>query len=486
MLTNLTLTQMREGLESKKFSSHDLVSAHFKLIEQTKDLNSFIELAHDHAMQQAKLADAKIAKNEKAPLLGIPVAIKDMICTKNLRTTCASKILSNFVPPYDATVVTKLQNAGAIVVGKTNMDEFAMGSSNENSAFGPVLNPWDKSRVPGGSSGGSAVAVAVGQAPASLGTDTGGSIRQPASLCGIVGIKPTYGRVSRYGVVAYASSLDQVGPFARNVRDTAIITKIISGKDPHDSTSMELSVPDFEANLGKDIKGLRIGLPKEYFIKGLDGEVEAAVKKAVKQFEQLGAKVVEISLPHTEVALSVYYILAPAEASSNLARYDGIKYGYRAKDTKNLQDLYARTRSEGFGSEVKRRIMVGSYVLSTGYYDAFYLKAQKVRQLLAKDFKDAFSQHCDLIACPTAPTTAFKINEKVDDPLSMYLSDVFTIPVNLAGLPGLSLPCGFDSKGLPIGLQLIGKAFDEETIFKAAYAYEQANDWSKKLPVGGA
>jgi aspartyl-tRNA(Asn)/glutamyl-tRNA(Gln) amidotransferase subunit A len=432
----------------------------------------------------AKQADAALAAGERRSLLGIPGAIKEMILTKGLETTACSKILNGFVPPYSATVVQKLESAGSLVLGKTNQDEFAMGSSNETSANGPVKNPWDHSRVPGGSSGGSAAAVAACLAPYALGTDTGGSIRQPASFCNIVGIKPTYGRVSRYGVIAYASSLDQVGPMARSVRDCAEITQVLCGHDPHDSTSVPRNLPNFVEGLGKSIKGLRLGVPREYFIKGLDATVESSVRSAIAKLVEQGAEVVDISLPHTELAVAVYYILAPAEASSNLARYDGVRFGYRAEKPTGLEDLYARSRSEGFGTEVKRRIMIGTYVLSSGYYDAFYLRAQKVRTLIAQDFQNAFRDSCDVIVCPTAPTTAFKIAEKVTDPLAMYLNDVFTIPVNLAGLPGMSLPCGFDAQGLPIGLQLIGKPWDEETLFKAAFAYESATDWHKRLPNG--
>jgi len=474
---------MRDGLDSKKFSARELTSSSLKGAENLKGLNAFIEMASESALKAADEADIAMKRGSSTsrPLLGIPVAIKDMILTRGLKTTCASKILANFIPPYDATVTQRLKDAGAIVVGKTNLDEFAMGSSNENSAYGVVQNPWDTSRVPGGSSGGSAAAVAAGIVPVALGTDTGGSIRQPASFCGVVGIKPTYGRVSRYGVVAYASSLDQVGPIARNVRDAAKITKILAGNDKADATSSALRVTDYEAVLGREIKGLKVGIPKEYFIKGLNSEVEESVKAAIAQLISAGAEAVEISLPTTEVALSVYYVLAPAEASSNLSRYDGVKFGYRASGTKDLKELYSKTRSEGFGKEVKRRILIGTHVLSTGYYDAFYLRAQKVRKLIYEDFQRAFSS-CDVIACPTAPSTAFKIGEKASDPLEMYLSDIFTIPVNLAGLPGISVPCGFDRAGLPIGLQLIGRQFEEETLFKVAYAYESSTQWHKKVP----
>ncbi|MCB0337962.1 MAG: Asp-tRNA(Asn)/Glu-tRNA(Gln) amidotransferase subunit GatA, partial [Bdellovibrionales bacterium] len=386
------------------------------------------------------------------------------------------------IAPYDATAVAKLKTAGAIVIGKTNLDEFAMGSSNENSYFGAVKNPWNTSRVPGGSSGGSAAAVAARMVPGSLGTDTGGSIRQPASFCGVVGLKPTYGRVSRYGAVAFASSLDQIGPMGKSVKDVAILTECISGRDDNDSTSMALDVPNFSGQLKRDLKGLRIGIPKEYFVTGLNPEVESAVRSAITKLESLGMVAVEVSLPHTSAAIPAYYILAPAEASSNLARFDGVRFGHRSLEANSLLEMYCQSRSQGFGPEVKRRIMMGTYVLSAGYYDAYYLRAQKIRRLIANDFKSAFEANCDVIVCPTAPTTAFALGEKVKDPLSMYLNDIFTGPLNLAGLPGLSMPCGFDSNGLPIGVQLIGKAFDELSILQVAYAYEQATDWLSRKP----
>ncbi|MBN8551232.1 MAG: Asp-tRNA(Asn)/Glu-tRNA(Gln) amidotransferase subunit GatA, partial [Deltaproteobacteria bacterium] len=434
-LTTLSLSEMRDGLTAKKFSSLELTDSLLNAIEKHKDWNAFTSVSAESARKEARDADARLAKGDKAPLLGVPGAIKDMILTAGVPTTASSKILSKFVPPYSATVVEKLQEAGTVTLGKTNLDEFAMGSSNENSAFGAVKNPWNPAYVPGGSSGGSAAAVAGCLTPYALGTDTGGSIRQPASCCNLVGLKPTYGRVSRYGVIAFASSLDQVGALTRTVKDCALVTEVISGHDRRDSTSVQKPVPQFVNALGKSIKGMRLGIPKEYFIKGIDAVVEKAVRDAAKKLESLGAELVEISLPHTELAVAVYYILAPAEASSNLARYDGVRYGFRAEKAKDLDDLYCRSRSEGFGAEVKRRIIIGTYVLSSGYYDAYYLRAQKVRTLIAKDFSDAFSQKCDLILCPTAPTPAFKIGEKASDPLSMYLSDVFTIPLNLAGLP---------------------------------------------------
>jgi len=481
-LSSLSVSEMREGLDSRQFSCVELTTACLKRAEEVKHLNCFIEQTPTQALKQAAVIDQLIKDGKRAPLLGIPIGIKDLICTKGVRTTAASKILNNFIPPYDATVVRKMTTAGTVSLGKLNLDEFGMGSSNENSAFGPVLNPWDTSRVPGGSSGGSAAAVAAGICPITLGTDTGGSIRQPASYCGIVGLRPTYGRVSRFGVVAYASSLDQVGAFAKNVRDCALAIQAISGIDPNDATSANLPVPDFDSVLGRSIKGLRIGIPKEYFIPGLDAEIRSAIDKALKVLEGLGATIVEISLPHTELAVATYYILAPAEASSNLARYDGIRYGHRAEGNLDLKDLYTKSRSEGFGREVQRRILVGSYVLSSGYYDAYYLKAQKVRTLIAKDFQNAFDSQCDVIAAPTTPKPAFKLGEKTSDPLTMYLDDIFTVPVNLAGLPGMSFPCGFSSQGLPIGLQLIGKAWDEASLLQVASAYESQTEWHTATP----
>lgn len=481
-ITALTLSELRLGLEQKKFSSLEITDAFLARIDKNLDLNAFITPCHESARIAAKAADVRIASNEKNPLLGIPMAIKDTLTTKGIRTTCASKILGNFIPPYTATSVAKLSSLGIVNLGKTNMDEFAMGSSNENSAFGPVKNPWDKERVPGGSSGGSAAAVSARLAPAALGTDTGGSVRQPASFCNLVGVKPTYGRVSRYGLIAYASSLDSVGVFSSNVLDAATILEAMSGKDPLDATSVDQPVPNFAASIKNEIKGLRIGVPDEYFISGINPEVETLVRAAISQLEQLGAKIVRISLPSTKLAVAAYYIVAPAEASSNLARFDGIRYGYRAKDATDLVEIYKKSRSEGFGEEVQRRILIGAYVLSTGYYDAYYIHAQKIRNLIAKEFKEAFSSQCDVIACPTAPTTAFKLNEKIDDPVAMYLNDVFTIPVNMAGLPGISIPCGFDSKNLPVGLQLIGKAWDEETLFRTAHSYESCTEWHKKIP----
>ena len=429
------------------------------------------------------MADASQKQiNEGRPLTiqGIPVAIKDNMCTKGIRTTCSSKILENFIPPYESAVTSRLSENGYVLIGKTNLDEFAMGSSTENSGFFTTRNPWDIERIPGGSSGGSAAAVAADECIAALGSDTGGSIRQPAALCGVVGLKPTYGRVSRYGLVAFASSLDQIGPITKNVKDSAILLNIISGKDPFDSTSAPVAVPDFTKVLGNEIKGLKIGIPREYFIKGMDREIEEAVKTAITKLESLGAIPVEISLPHTEYAVATYYVLATSEASSNLARYDGVKYGFRAEG-KDLMEMYMNTRAQGFGAEVKRRIMLGTYALSSGYYDAYYKKAQQARTLIKADFEKAFNS-VDMIVTPTSPTAAFKSGEKTEDPLQMYLSDIFTISVNLAGIPAISIPCGFTSNNLPIGLQIIGKHFDEESILKAAYAYEQSTDWHKRKP----
>lgn len=420
-------------------------------------------------------------QNVGGKLSGIPVLIKDNICVKDEATTCASRILEGFKPPYDATVVRKLKDAGAVLIGKANMDEFAFGSSCETSCYGPTRNPWDLERIPGGSSGGSAAAVAAGETVMALGSDTGGSIRQPAALCGVVGLKPTYGRVSRYGLIAFASSLDQIGPITKDVEDAALLLNVIAGYDQMDSTSVDIPVPDYTKSLTKDIKGVRIGVPKEYFVKGIDPEVEAAVKNAIKVFKDLGATIVDISLPHTEYAVSTYYIIGPAEASSNLARFDGAHYGYRDADAKDMIDMYIQTRSKGFGPEAKRRILLGTYCLSSGYYDAYYLKALKVRTKIKEDFDKAFSS-CDCIVTPTTPTPAFKIGEKANDPLAMYLSDIFTIPANLAGLPGISIPCGFSSGDLPIGLQIMAKPFDEETIFRSSYAFEQSTDFHKRRP----
>ena len=435
-------------------------------------MHAYISLDEEGALRKAEEVDARVARGEEVGVLaGVPVAVKDNICIKGMRTTCASKILENFVSPYDATVVEKLKAADAVFLGKTNLDEFAMGSSTENSYFGPTRNPHDPERVPGGSSGGSAAALAAGEAVLALGSDTGGSIRQPASFCGVVGLKPTYGRVSRYGLVAFASSLDQIGPMAKNVKDTALLLNVISGYDPRDSTSAPVEVPDFTKALDEGIEGIRIGLPREYFAEGLEDEVREKVLEAVDILEGEGAEVVEVSLPHTKYAIATYYIVAPAEASSNLARYDGVKYGFRAEG-RDLYEMYCNTRSQGFGEEVKRRIMLGTYTLSAGYYEAYYLKALKVRTLIKQDFEEAF-ETCDLLATPTSPTVAFRLGEKVADPLTMYLSDVYTVSVNLAGLPGISVPCG-SSDGLPVGLQLIGRPFDEETLLRVAHVVERS------------
>jgi aspartyl-tRNA(Asn)/glutamyl-tRNA(Gln) amidotransferase subunit A len=481
-LAALTLHEAAEKLRRRELSSVDLTEAVFQNIAETDDrVRAYITLARDSALAQARHADEQFKRNEAAsPLLGIPLALKDNFLTRGLRTTCASKILGDFIPPYDATSVKKLRGAGAVITGKTNLDEFAMGSSAENSAFFPTRNPWNLQRIPGGSSGGSAAAVAADQCIAALGTDTGGSIRQPAACCGIVGMKPTYGRVSRYGIIAFASSMDQVGPLAKDVRDAAVLLEAIAGHDPADSTSVNRPVPRYADALTGDITGLRLGIPKEYFVSGMQAEVERAVQTAIRELEKNGAVIEEISLPHTDFAVAVYYIVATAEASSNLARYDGMRFGHRA-DAKDLTETFMISRAEGFGAEVKRRIMLGTYALSAGYYDAYYLKAQRVRTLIKRDFDEAF-QRCDVIVTPTAPTTAFKIGEKIADPLQMYLSDIYTISINLAGLPALSLPCGLDAGGMPIGMQIIGRPFDEATILKVAHRYEQETEWHKKKP----
>jgi aspartyl-tRNA(Asn)/glutamyl-tRNA(Gln) amidotransferase subunit A len=471
-LNRLTITEARDLLRKREISARELTRAcldQIKLVDPK--LNAFITVCAREAHEQAEAADARLAAGDAPSLCGIPIAIKDIYATKGVRTTCASKILETFVPPYDASVIAKLRANGAIFVGKANLDEFAMGSSTENSAFGPTRNPHNVERVAGGSSGGSAAAVAADQCLGSLGTDTGGSIREPASFCGVVGLKPTYSRVSRYGVIAYASSLDQVGPFAKTVRDAAILLRDLAGADPRDSTCSARPVPDYEAALTGDIKGLRIGVPKEFFVEGIAPEVEQAVRAALKSYEAMGARMVEISLPHTTYAVAAYYIVATAEASANLSRYDGIRFGLRVDGDNNIE-LYNRTRARGFGAEVKRRIMLGTFVLSAGYYDAYYLKGQKVRTLIGRDFERAF-ETCDIIATPVAPTTAFALGAKTSDPLQMYLSDIFTISVNLAGLPGMSVPCGFDGDGLPIGLQLIGPPFGEEAMLRAGDAFER-------------
>ena len=482
-LFELTIKEAHRLLKSKEISSVELTRAVLDRINAVEGkIDAFITIAEKTAMKQAGQADQEIAKGHCAALTGIPIAIKDVICTRGMPTTCGSKILENFVPPYDATVIGKLKKDGAVIVGKLNMDEFAMGSSTENSGFKITRNPWDSTRVPGGSSGGSAAAVAAGMCLGALGSDTGGSIRLPASYCSTVGLKPTYGRVSRFGLVAFASSLDQIGPLAKNVADCAVLLKAIAGYDSSDSTSVPRDVPDYTAALQKGLKGVRVGIPAEYgATEGMDSEVSDAVHNAVELIEELGAETVEVSLPHTEYAVAVYYVIAPSEASSNLARYDGVKYGVRDKDQNDLIKMYRSTRSKGFGPEVQRRIIIGTYCLSAGYYDAYYGKASQVRTLIMEDFKKAF-QSCDVLACPVAPTPAFKIGEKVNDPLTMYLMDIFTISANLAGIPGMSVPCGFSREGLPIGLQLMGTHFNEEMLFKVAYNFEQATEFHKKKP----
>jgi aspartyl-tRNA(Asn)/glutamyl-tRNA(Gln) amidotransferase subunit A len=479
----VSIRELHQQLTSKARSATEITQEALERVHKLEPkLHSFLAVTADQAIAQAERVDAKIAAGEQIGLLaGIPTGIKDNLCTKGIRTTCGSKILENFVPPYESTVTQKLQEAGAVMIGKTNLDEFAMGSSTENSAYQVTGNPWDISRVPGGSSGGSAAAVAGGECVVSLGSDTGGSIRQPASFCGVVGLKPTYGLVSRYGLVAYASSLDQIGPFGRTVEDAAILLQAIAGYDPRDSTSLKVEIPDYSKFLLPDLKGKKVGVIQETFGEGLDETVAEAVQAAIQKLQDLGAEVQEISCPRFRYGLPTYYVIAPSEASANLARYDGVKYGYRVKDPENLLSMYTQTRATGFGAEVKRRIMIGTYALSAGYYDAYYLKAQKVRTLIKEDFEKAFAQ-VDVLVCPTAPTTAFKAGEKTADPLSMYLSDLMTIPVNLAGLPGLSLPCGFDAQGLPIGLQIIGNVLREDQVLHTAYAYEQATDWHQKVP----
>ncbi len=479
-LCTLSLTDTRAGLAAGEFSSLEVTGAYLERIEALNpELGAYLLVTDELALEQAQAADDRIAAGTAGPLTGIPIALKDVLATRGVRTTCASRMLSEFVPPYDAFVVERLRAAGAVFLGKANMDEFAMGSSNENSAFYPVRNPWDLDRVPGGSSGGSAAAVAADLAVAALGSDTGGSIRQPAALCGTVGLKPTYGRVSRYGLVAFASSLDQIGPITKTVRDAATLLGAIAGHDPRDSTSLALSPEDFEEGFGRSIAGLRIGVPVEYFAAGLDPRVETAVMDAIALFADLGAEPVRVSLPHTRYALSTYYLLAPAEASSNLARFHGVRYGLRVEGD-DVDAMMSRTRGAGFGAEVKRRIMLGTYALSAGYYDAFYLKAQKARTLIRADFDQAFEQ-CDLLLAATSPTTAFELGERSDDPLSMYLSDVLTIPANIAGLPAMSVPCGF-AEGLPVGLQLIGGELQEKTLLQAANAFERAAHVAHRAP----
>ena len=480
-MENKSLKELSAGLKAGDFSSVELTQFHLdRIAKYDNDLNAFITVTNEQALSMAQSADEQIASGNAGALTGIPIAYKDLFCTDGVRTSCASKMLDNFIAPYNATAVEKLIQAGMPMLGKTNMDEFAMGSSNENSYYGAVKNPWDLECVPGGSSGGSAVAVAAKLAPVSLGTDTGGSIRQPASLTGITGIKPTYGRVSRFGMIAYASSLDQGGVFASSAEDCALVLQSMSGFDVKDSTSVERDVPDFSAGLNDSLQGVKIGLPKEFFDEGLDSSVADVIQNAVNDYKKLGAEIIEISLPNTHLAIPSYYVIAPAEASSNLSRFDGVRYGYRCEDPIDLTDMYMRSRGEAFGTEVKRRIMTGTYALSAGYYDAYYLKAQKIRRLISDDFKQAFKK-VDVIMGPVAPETAFKIGEKSDDPISMYLSDIYTLSLNLAGLPGMSVPAGF-ANNMPVGLQIIGNHFEEASMLNIAHQYQQATDWHQQTP----
>ena len=480
---NKTIAELSQSLSAGEFSSEELTQHYIKRIESFGDqLNCFVTLTPDLAIQQAREADKLRASGNATPLTGVPMAHKDIFCTNGVKTTCGSKMLDNFIAPYDATVVSHCNQANMVMLGKTNMDEFAMGSSNETSYFGPVKNPWNQETVPGGSSGGSASSVAARLTPIATGTDTGGSIRQPAALCGITGLKPTYGRVSRYGMIAFASSLDQAGPMSQSAEDAAMLMNVMAGFDEKDSTSVDQSVPDYTSTLNEDLKGLKIGLPKEYFDEGLDAGVGKAVDEAIKQYQSMGAELVDISLPNTRTAVSTYYVVAPAECSSNLSRFDGVRFGYRCDDPKDLEDLYKRSRGEGFGPEVKRRIMIGTYVLSAGYYDAYYLKAQKLRRLISEEFKQAFEK-VDVIMGPTSPTVAFNIGERMDDPVSMYLSDAYTIATNLAGLPGVSIPAGF-ANDLPVGLQIIGNYFQEGKLLNVAHQFQQKTDWHKQAPKG--
>ncbi|HEY8118999.1 MAG TPA: Asp-tRNA(Asn)/Glu-tRNA(Gln) amidotransferase subunit GatA [Methylophilaceae bacterium] len=487
-MINSSLKQLGAMLQAKQISSVEMTREFFKRIDQQNpDINAYITLDQDKSLAQAAAADARIAQGKAELLTGIPIAQKDIFVAKGWKTTCGSKMLANFTGPYDAGVIERFDAAGAVNLGKTNMDEFAMGSSNETSYFGGVKNPWDRSRVPGGSSGGSAAAVAARLCAAATGTDTGGSIRQPASLCGFSGLKPTYGLVSRYGMIAFASSLDQAGPMAKSCEDMALMMNVMTGFDERDSTSLDRAKEDYTLDLNKPLAGLKVGLPKEYFAEGLDGSVGKVVQEAIAEYRKLGAEMVEISLPNTNLSIPVYYVLAPAEASSNLSRYDGVRYGHRAAEYTDLMDMYCKSRAEGFGDEVKRRILIGTYVLSAGYYDAYYLKAQQIRRLIANDFTEAFKK-CDIIMGPTAPSTAFKAGEKADDPVSMYLQDIYTIAVNLAGLPGMSIPAGFatgsDGKALPVGLQVIGNYFDEARMLNVGHAYQQVTDWHTRMPEG--
>jgi aspartyl-tRNA(Asn)/glutamyl-tRNA(Gln) amidotransferase subunit A len=487
-MLNYSLTQLGAALRAKKISSIELTQSYLdRIAAHNPALNAYITVDAKTSLAQAAAADALLASGDAQPLTGIPIAQKDIFCAKGWRTTCGSKMLSDFIAPYDAHVIEQFNKAGAINLGKTNMDEFAMGSSNETSYFGPVRNPWNQNAVPGGSSGGAASAVAARLCAAATGTDTGGSIRQPAALCGITGIKPTYGTVSRYGMIAFASSLDQAGPMAKSAVDCALMLNVMTGFDERDSTSLQRDVEDYTRELNKPLTGLRIGLPKEFFAEGLSNDVASRVQDAIAEYKKLGAVIVDISLPNSKLAVPVYYVLAPAEASSNLSRFDGVRYGYRAPDYTDLADMYEKSRAQGFGEEVKRRIMIGTYVLSHGYYDAYYLQAQKIRRLIAQDFTDAFKQ-CDVIMGPTSPSTAFNLGEKGDDPVQMYLSDIYTIAVNLAGLPGMSIPCGFGDPGtsgpaMPVGLQIIGNYFDEARMLNVAHQYQLATDWHSRAPL---
>jgi aspartyl-tRNA(Asn)/glutamyl-tRNA(Gln) amidotransferase subunit A len=482
-LHTLTIHELHDLLMKKKVTSREATQVLYQRIREVEGkIKAYLLLTEEEAFRQADQVDRKIAKGKEiGDLAGIPIGLKDILCTKGIQTTCASKILEGYIPFYDGTVVRKLKEKDTVFLGKLNMDEFAMGSSTENSGFQITRNPWDLERIPGGSSGGSAAAVAADECTAALGTDTGGSIRQPAACCGVVGLKPTYGRVSRYGLVAFASSLDQIGPITKDVEDCAILLNAISGYDPCDSTSVNAAVPDYKQFLKRDIQGIRIGIPEEYFIEGMDLEVEKSVKEAIDFLKKSGAEIQRISLPHTEYAVAIYYIIATAEASSNLARYDGVKYGFRSKGYGDLMEMYTQTRAKGFGKEVKRRIILGTYVLSAGYYEAYYRKASQVRTLMRKDFDEAFRK-VDVIVSPTAPTPAFRIGEKTEDPLQMYLSDIHTIPVNLAGIPAISVPCGFSHEGLPIGLQIMGKPFDEGMLLRVAYTFEQNTDFHRRKP----
>jgi len=483
-MINASLKQLSQALGAKQISSVELTQLFLDRINRLNPtINAFVTLDAEKSLAAARAADARIAAGNAGLLTGIPIAQKDIFCAEGWRTTCGSKMLANFVSPYDATVIRKMEaEAGLVSLGKTNMDEFAMGSSNETSFFGPVRNPWDTERVPGGSSGGSAAAIAARLAPAATGTDTGGSIRQPAALCNLTGLKPTYGVVSRYGMIAFASSLDQAGPMAASAEDCALLLNSMAGFDERDSTSLERPLEDYARDLERPLAGLRIGLPKEFFGEGCDAEVMAAVRAAIAEYEKLGATTVEVSLPNSHLSVPAYYVIAPAEASSNLSRFDGVRYGFRAEDYANLDDMYMKSRAQGFGAEVKRRIMIGAYVLSHGYYDAYYLQAQRIRRLIANDFVEAFKQ-CDVIMGPTSPSTAFKLGEKAADPVQMYLSDIYTIAVNLAGLPGMSVPCGFVG-GLPVGLQLVGNYFAEARLLNVAHRYQQVTDWHQRRPVG--